>query len=229
MVHMLERLGLWLTTSVGGLGLLYLGMTASADTPSVVLGIFYVLGLALLAVGILGFASEVVVAVHGRLPGTPFIKPLDRAPEHVEAPTARPAYPISELAPATPAEDIPWPTPPKREFVQVTTAYLVGLFETHTTLEANRLLADFKGKWIPVSGQVEDVVEMGKDTYVQMFEDERGPLIALMFKGPWADRASTLRQGDQIRAIGKVERVDRSSVNLDPCELQDQSSRVAIS
>ena len=66
----LERLGIWLSFSVGGVGLLVVAMTLHPDTPAVLLGVLYVLGFALLAVGVMGFASEVVVAVHGRLQGT---------------------------------------------------------------------------------------------------------------------------------------------------------------
>jgi hypothetical protein len=68
MVRRLERLGIWLGATVGGVGLLYIAMTPQPDVPAVLLGVLYVLGFALLAVGLLGFASEVVVAVHGRLP-----------------------------------------------------------------------------------------------------------------------------------------------------------------
>ena len=66
MSRRLERFGLWLGTSVGGAGLIYAALVASPDTAPALLGVLWVLGSALLAVGILGFASE-TVALIGRL------------------------------------------------------------------------------------------------------------------------------------------------------------------
>lgn len=214
MSRRLERLGLWLGATVGGAGLIYAAVTAPSNTAPALLGVLWVLGAAMLAVGIIGFGNETVAFVNRVLPDeqTP-APPYRRTPDAPPKPEARPS-----------AEA-------ERQFVQVTPAYLLGLFDTHTTRDVSRLTADFIGKWMRVSGDVRDVIELGDELFVQIFDAEQR-LIGLRFRGERVEQASTLRRGDHIEAIGRIKDVDQMHVSLDPAELHppdNQPSKAAIS
>lgn len=102
----------------------------------------------------------------------------------------------------------------------VTPAYLLGLFTSHTSREARLLLGDFLGKWMPVSGTVSDVSEIGDVLFVQMRTPAPDAVpVALSFRGPWKERVSTLRRGDSLTAIGCINDVNGLHVELDPAEL----------
>ena len=222
MSRRLERVGIWLGATVGGGGLVYAAMTAATNTAPALLGVLWVLGVALLAVGILGFASETVAWVNRVLP--------DRQ-------TPVPPRPRQSVPPANAAPPlIRMPPPSKntaRQVVQVTPTYLIGLFNGRTSMEGNRLLADFIGKWIAVSGRVNDVSEFSSDhLFVQVHDDTPDEVyVSLSFRGEWADRASTMRRGDLIHVIGEIKEADRAGLALDPCELpsDNQSNSAAIS
>jgi len=205
---------------VGGAGLIYAALANSAEILPAMLGVMWVLGAALLAVGILGFATETVAFVNRVLPDEEI--PVRPQPKPTAAPRPMRTTGI-KLAPQR-ARDA------ERQFVDVTPGYLVGLFDSHTTWEADRLVADFVGKWIRVQGTVRDVSKMGDAMYVQVREDAtlNSVTTTMLFRDSWSDRVSTLRRGDTIRAIGQIADADRLALRLDPCEL-DQSSKDAIS
>lgn len=41
----------------------------------------------------------------------------------------------------------------------------------------------------------------------------------LWFAGKWVERVELLNRADQIAVIGRIDKVTRDSVGLDPCEL----------
>jgi hypothetical protein len=61
-----------------------------------------------------------------------------------------------------------------RTFIGVTHAYLVGLFENHTDVQAQKLLEIYIGKWMRISGQLGNV--MSSSPYFVQVTFERKPL-----------------------------------------------------
>jgi hypothetical protein len=49
-------------------------------------------------------------------------------------------------------------------FIDTEPKDLLGLLENHTDVQGQKLIADYLGKWLRVSGQVVEVKVMTKDT-----------------------------------------------------------------
>lgn len=109
-----------------------------------------------------------------------------------------------------------------RVFVDVQPAYLAGLLEGHSSTKARMLMQAYLGKWIRVSGKVDEV--RATNTFLRLsFQDENGeenpPLTLMYFTKQWADRLSVLRKGDPVTVVGRIEGVEGRVVSLDQCEL----------
>jgi hypothetical protein len=115
------------------------------------------------------------------------------------------------------------PQPPERRFVSATPEYLVGLFASHTSMEANRLLTDFIGGWVVVEGTVRDVTDISDIRFVQI-TSTGGTLTGLSFYEAWRDRVATLRKGSPIRAVGRINSVNGMRLDLDPAELPENDA-----
>jgi hypothetical protein len=61
----------------------------------------------------------------------------------------------------------------ERIVVDVTPAYLIGLFKIHTDVQAQRLVEPYLGTWLTVSGPLGEVMNSTSDTAQVRFE--RGP------------------------------------------------------
>jgi hypothetical protein len=108
-----------------------------------------------------------------------------------------------------------------RTLVDVTPEYLMGLYDGHTSIQAAKLVEAFIGKWLRVSGPLEDVTANG----MVFFESGAfGSTTALEMR--FNDRIAIendlriLRKGDQITVIEQIERVSSTSVQLENCELE---------
>lgn len=225
MSHALERLLVWLVATATGAGLLYVALTASKDVPSIVLGVFIVLGVAIASVGVLGFAIEVVNWVNRVLPDAPNAATYERVVD-------RPAPVVERQAPMTgrterPKEPGPTDEPTTRThphsdkdrvFVDVTHEYLIGLFKDKLGIQANKLIAPYIGKWMIVSGKLGDV--LGSDSLQVSFDPMKvNEYLWMYFDSKWQDRLSVLTPGHEIRVVGRITSVDPISVTLRECEL----------
>jgi hypothetical protein len=110
--------------------------------------------------------------------------------------------------------------PGDRTLVDVTPDYLMGLFDEHTTIQAEKLIEAFIGKWLRVSGTVSDVIGSegsGATVYLKR-ETARISSVSLDF----SDRGAVeiLRKGDSVTAIGQIVGADRLWVGLKNCELE---------
>jgi hypothetical protein len=127
-------------------------------------------------------------------------------------------------------------TAPERIFVpeEITPEYLIGLFNVpdRTTLQAERDVEPFLGKWITVSGEMADLERHADVSFVSMFVHRKSTLtnrwfMVLYFRGKSIDRAMLVRKGAGLRAIGRIDRVSSHSLSLDPSELIDAVSPTA--
>jgi hypothetical protein len=102
--------------------------------------------------------------------------------------------------------------------------YLTGLYRGRTSIQGDKLAADYIGKRLKISSTVRDVVREGEDSTIVMV----GPNIVraytpdavLTFSKAWSPRVSLLKAGSPIAAVGTIDRIGASSVFLKDCELR---------
>jgi len=100
----------------------------------------------------------------------------------------------------------------------VTPEYLADIYKAHTAIQANKLTETYAGKWMRVTGDVDQVKQIGKDgeCYVTL----RGMVyILLSFDRGWLDRVSILTLGEKASVVGQIGRIDASTLQLENCEL----------
>jgi hypothetical protein len=113
------------------------------------------------------------------------------------------------------------PTLDERIVVDVTPEYLVGFFREHTTAQAKKLLEAYIGKWMKVSGVVQDV-ESNPNHYLVLFRPSsvNAPLIWAHFREQrWMERVLTLKLGDNLTAFGQITNADHLTLFMDNCEV----------
>jgi putative nucleic acid binding protein len=112
--------------------------------------------------------------------------------------------------------------PPNREIIDATPDYLVALFDQHTSIQAQRLIEPYIGKWMIVSGRLRDIADHGHGsqlTFESSAINEFG-VVFMWFRQPdRSDRLSVLRRGTELTVLGQIRWVNKIEVNLDNCEL----------
>jgi len=110
-----------------------------------------------------------------------------------------------------------------RTFVKddVTPKFLHRLLENHSDAEAEKLLEAYLGKWMMLSGLVNEVTveESRKEVYVAIFPPGEEILVSLNFTLDWRNRLSRLLPGNNITVVGVITKVDRISITMNDCEL----------
>ncbi len=112
---------------------------------------------------------------------------------------------------------------------EVTPAYLIGLFQGLTDIQAQDVDAVYVGKWMTVTGALGNV-HTGRETIAQV-TFQKGSIfdpgheyfdIYMYFKRPkWDERLSVLPRGAQVTVRGRLRDVNRVEVHLEECELVD--------
>lgn len=110
----------------------------------------------------------------------------------------------------------------KRVVIDVPPEYLMKLCEGHTSIQAQKSVELYIGKWIRVSGTVFNATEHSAFFSVYLMYKENKYISAYFRKKD--DRVSVLRPGDQITVMGEIETVTESNVGLEKCELLDVNS-----
>jgi hypothetical protein len=134
------------------------------------------------------------------------------------SPTAQePKPPVMSLGDPSQKKDLV----SERIIVDVTPLYLMDLFSEHTSIQAQRLIEPYIGKWIRISGPLGDVSD---NEYFSQVVFEHGPKmfaqVFMYFRQPnRSDRLSVLRRGTELTVLGQIERVNGMEVHLDNCEL----------
>jgi hypothetical protein len=141
----------------------------------------------------------------------------------------RPIANIHTVAPApattpasAPATD-PTPTPePKKAFVNVSPAYLIGLYENRTTQEGDDLAAAYIGKWIPVTGRVHDIFEVSGTLIAQIFDNDE-KFISATFSTEGSEKVSHTARGETITVRGEIYSASDRYLKLVKCDLYQTS------
>ena len=134
----------------------------------------------------------------------------------VEAPVLLPSpAPIAEPEPSSVDEF-------GRIFVgsNVTPAYLVGLLKQGTVIRAVKQTESYIGKWMKLSGILDDVLPAGGQVMVTFKTNLSLHDVIMYFNVTWIDRLSILSKGDKITVLGKIDKINVISVYLENCELK---------
>lgn len=177
--------------------------------------------LAFIAYGLLGLAVvSLLGAVRGwTFPGRPSVGP----------PGPPPSSQAFEEISRERVENIQAEAPEDRIYIDVTPAYLVGLFNDLTDLQAMPLTKPYLGKWMRVSGQLGNVMS-GRETISQVtfkkksLDDppvEHHTLYMYFDRSEWDERLAVLPPGSPITVVGRLREFDRFDVHLERCELVD--------
>lgn len=112
--------------------------------------------------------------------------------------------------------------PEKREdartVVDITPAYLLGLFKNHTHLEARKLVEPYLRTWMRLSGTVENI-DSGSLRLAEYQLSSDGGYTLLYFAERWKDRLAVIRPGESVTVLGKIDEVRPYCVVLVTCEL----------
>lgn len=105
----------------------------------------------------------------------------------------------------------------------ITPEYLISFFKEHTAIQAKKLSEVYIGKWMEISGVVREVTPIDSQTEIAMLTFKQpSDLTTLFFRTKkWVDRVSGLRRGDSISAVGQIDKVVSSHIELEHCELVD--------
>ena len=127
---------------------------------------------------------------------------------------------VSPLADSPLEARVP-PESSERQIVDVTPDYLRSFFVEHISIQAQRLIEPYIGKWMRVSGPLDDV---SNNEYFSQVVFERRPgthtVTYMYFRQPdRRDRLSVLRRGTELTVLGQIERVNAMEVHLNNCEL----------
>ena len=111
-------------------------------------------------------------------------------------------------------------------FVDLTPEQLIAFYKDNTSIQADKLVASSIGKWMPISGKLDQVISSfpgfaqltfaGRGTGTQVFMYFRGQMLI--------DRLALLKRGTKITVHGPIEKVDPFAVHLSDCELIEVQS-----
>jgi hypothetical protein len=122
------------------------------------------------------------------------------------------------------------PSKQPRDFLPFTPAQLLAMVEGRTMVNAEKIVAPYRGKWISVSGPVSNVWENASGHTVSLC----GPnpnrpdwtiWVYLEFDKAWDGPCSALAKQDQIEAIGQIRTFGGIDVTLEHCEITNFGGR----
>jgi hypothetical protein len=122
--------------------------------------------------------------------------------------------------PSAPATATATVTKPKKVFVNVSPSYLIGLYENRTTIQGDDLAAAYIGKWMIVTGRVQDIRLKEDGTCHALIQDSDGAWIGADFTEKSSDTISHIAHNSIIKVRGEISLVN-PWVILRKCELDE--------
>jgi tRNA_anti-like len=127
-----------------------------------------------------------------------------------------------------------WPTvtttktnatmPDPRIIVDATPEYICGLYNGKLDIQGAQLSAPYVGKWMRISGTVENVNNASMDGYfisLREYNGSSGAIVLTEFDKRWAEYIQVIKRGDRVRILGQIYSVGRESLVLVHSELVD--------
>jgi hypothetical protein len=98
-------------------------------------------------------------------------------------------------------------------------AQLSALYQNHTTFDADKLAEAYIDTWVSISGTVYNVrVESTGEAALSVDGVEGVLLIYCVFAKEAKKQVSVYKKGVPVNIIGRINKIDRSSVSLVECE-----------
>ncbi len=114
-------------------------------------------------------------------------------------------------------------TTDQRIFVSesITPYSLMALYRDNMTIKADRLFADFIGKWMKLSGPLGDVSSSGDMLLVTFADDPMASLriIFMRFGKEWLDRLAIIPKTQLITVECRIKNASSTSINFENCRL----------
>jgi hypothetical protein len=139
------------------------------------------------------------------------------------SPTLVPA--LGTPAPPSPIITAPVPSPgnsstleKQRIFVDVSPEYLMAIYKDNMSFQADRIFADFVGKWMKLSGPIANISILG-DESVSVTISSSKDILGLYFDTEWKERLSVLRKGAIINAECQIKEADSWTMKFEHCRL----------
>lgn len=112
----------------------------------------------------------------------------------------------------------------KEDKIAVSPEYLMELYKDRMSAEGDRLIAPYRGKWMKVTVEVNDIYgpdQVGRRViyiigYLLSGTKSR---IGLMFDEEWIDRISVIQRGQHLVISGRLSQVSSSGIELGDCEI----------
>jgi hypothetical protein len=138
---------------------------------------------------------------------------VESKPRELVAPSNQPSKSAERVEPVKtnePAED--------KIFIDVSPIYLTDLYRGRTSIQADSLAAVYKGKWIAVTGKVNDISDaFGGVTIFIVCDDSR--MVTAGFPVDKKDKISHMAHGAIISLHGKILDINSYVVKLEECDL----------
>lgn len=104
---------------------------------------------------------------------------------------------------------------------------LMELCADKTTVQADRLTEKYIGKWIKVFAKISNVADHGMQLYVSadvIIKYRGGTTKATLWLSFHRDRdrLEIMQRGDNLHAIGQIEKIKPHSMDIRNCELTDR-------
>ena len=94
---------------------------------------------------------------------------------------------------------------------------LVGIYKDRTTLQGQKLAATYMGKWMTVSGKVEDISPAREQIYIMMYHGQI--IVTMYFEEKFIEPISALSVGNDVTVRGKIHNIEATLIRLVSCEL----------
>ena len=108
----------------------------------------------------------------------------------------------------------------KRILVDVTPSAINATFKEHTTVQANKLVAAYLGKWIELSGGFKDLKTYVGKEWLVTFEFKDYPVVMMVFQAEWGGHLEVLARGAPLTVIGRIEHIESDLIRLHDCEIK---------
>ena len=116
----------------------------------------------------------------------------------------------------------PLPVVAGRVFITATPERLTGFYRDHLAIQARTLIKPYLGKWMTVSGPLENVDPHwtgGGASVTLAYRPGVGSIFMNFTDEELVDRLSTMERGQEITVIGRIETIEEHFLTLNDCEL----------
>jgi hypothetical protein len=135
-------------------------------------------------------------------------------PRELVALSNQPSKPTERAQPVKTSE-----SPDGKIFIDVGPIYLTDLYRGRTSIQADALATVYKGKWIAVTGKVNDISDAFGDGLTLFISSEDNRMITARFSEDKKDKISHMAHGAIVSLHGKIHDINSFAIKLQECDL----------